>query len=263
LRKAQLIFYYRREAGSRKRSASDRMTKPLGPVPFLPHVSVDCVIFGFRDGALKVLLLKWKQVHLWVLPGGMIGVRESLDRAASRVLQERAGLRRVHMRQFYAFGGMDRREAASLKKLLPNLRLRAPKGAAPVHRVVSIGYYALVDYEKVTPRLDHLSDAFSWFPVDDLPPLAFDHRAIVRQARIALRASLDSPTTGATLLPPKFTMPELQRLHEAILGKPLDRRNFQKRMLERGGIERLDERRVGAPHRSPYLYRFVPRAAQE
>ena len=234
-----------------------------GQMPFLPHVSVDCVIFGFHDGALKVLLLKWKRVNLWVLPGGLIGLRESLDKAALRVLHERAGLRRVHLRQFYAFGGMDRREAESLKKLFAGQRLEAPKGSAPVHRVVSIGYYALVDYEKVTPRPDHLSDAFTWYPVDDLPPLAFDHRAIVRQARIALRASLDSPTTGATLLPPKFTMPELQRLHEAILGRPLDRRNFQKRMLERGGIERLDERRVGAPHRSPYLYQFVTPTPQE
>jgi ADP-ribose pyrophosphatase YjhB (NUDIX family) len=233
----------------------------IGPKPFLPHVSVDCVIFGFREKALKVLLLKWRHVNLWVLPGGMIGLRESLDDAASRVLQERAGLCRVHLRQFHAFGGLNRREAASMKKLFAGRRPKPPRGSAPVHRVVSIGYYALVDYDKVTPRPDALSDTFAWFPVDDLPPLAFDHRDIVQRARSVLRASLDSPSTGATLLPARFTMPELQRLHEAILGRPLDRRNFQKRMLERGGIERLDERRTGGPHRAPYLYRFVTPAS--
>jgi 8-oxo-dGTP diphosphatase len=242
------------------RSAKRVPAWPSAPAPFLPHVSVDCVIFGFRDRALKVLLLKWRHVNLWVLPGGMIGQRESLDDAASRVLRERAGLRRVHLRQFYAFGGLKRREAASVKKLMLGQQLAPPPGAAPVHRVVSIGYYALVDYDKVTPRPDEMSDTFTWFPVDDLPPLAFDHREIVQQARTALRTSLESPTTGATLLPAKFTMSELQRLHEAILGQSLDRRNFQKRMLERGGIERLNERRTGVAHRAPYLYRFVEAA---
>lgn len=220
---------------------------------FLPHVSVDCVIFGFHDAALKVLLLKWRRVDLWVLPGGMVGLRESLDDAAAHVLFSRAGLKRVHLRQFHAFGGLHRREAASLRRLFG----RVPRASRLSSRVVSVGYYALVDYEKVKPRPDELSDTFEWYTVDALPPLAFDHREIIRHACAALRASLETPTTGAHLLPRKFTMPELQRLHEAILGRPLDRRNFQKRMLERGGIERLNERRTGGAHRSPYLYRFV------
>jgi ADP-ribose pyrophosphatase YjhB (NUDIX family) len=223
----------------------------------LPHVSVDCVIFGFHDKALKVLLLKWRGVNLWVLPGGLVGLRESVDDAASRVLRERAGLRRVHLRQFHAFGGLKRKEAASLRRLLAAQGAPPPPASWPFVRVVSIGYYALVDYEKVTPRADDLSDTFTWVPLDALPPLAFDHREIVESARAALRVSLDEPATGATLLPPTFTMPELQRLHEAILGRALDRRNFQKRMLDRGGIERTSERRTGGAHRSPWLHRFV------
>jgi ADP-ribose pyrophosphatase YjhB (NUDIX family) len=228
-----------------------------GPTLYLAHVSVDCVIFGFHGQVLKVLLLKARNVNLWLLPGGLVGMREAVSAAASRVLRSRAGLRHVHMRQFHAFGGLNRREAASLRVLYGARKVAPPRYAGPVHRVVSIGYYALVDYEKVTPRADEYSDTYAWFTIDDLPQLAFDHRDIVRKAHAALRDSLHDPSTGATLLPRTFTMPELQRLHEAILGRPLDRRNFQKRMLERGGIERLGERRTGGAHRSPFLYRFV------
>ena len=237
------------------RSTKQASAGSSGTNDFLPHVSVDCVIFGFHDAALKVLLLKWRRLNLWVLPGGLVGRRESLDAAASHVLFSRAGLRKVHLRQFYAFGGLHRREAASLRKLIG----RSPRFA----RVVSVGYYALVDYDKVKPRIDELSDAFGWYSVDELPKLAFDHSEIVQRARVALRESLEVPATGAHLLPAKFTMPELQRLHEAILGRALDRRNFQKRMLERGGIQRLNERRTGGAHRSPYLYQFVAPGAAE
>jgi hypothetical protein len=128
-----------------------------------------------------------------------------------------------------------------------------------VHRVVSIGYYALVDFRKVRPKVDDISDACTWHPIGDRPRLAFDHDKIVNLALKALQASLHSPTAGATLLPERFTMSELQHLHEAILGRPLDRRNFQKRMLERGGLDRLPERRTGSAHRAPYLYRFAGR----
>ena len=235
------------------RSTKQASAGSSGTSDFLPHVSVDCVIFGFHDAALKVLLLKWRRLNLWVLPGGLVGRRESLDAAASHVLFSRAGLRKVHLRQFYAFGGLHRREAASLRKLFG----RSPRFA----RVVSVGYYALVDYDKVKPRIDEWSDAFRWYSVDDLPKLAFDHSEIVQRARVALRESLEAPATGAHLLPAKFTMPELQRLHEAVLGRTLDRRNFQKRMLERGGILRLNERRTGGAHRSPYLYQFVAPAS--
>jgi hypothetical protein len=124
-------------------------------------------------------------------------------------------------------------------------------------RVISIGYYALVDIQKVRPTADAWTDSCAWHPVDSHPPVAYDHDRIVKGALEALRAALDVPGAGASLLPERFTMPELQCLHEAILGRRLDRRNFQKRMLERGGIERLQERRTGGAHRAPYLYRFT------
>jgi 8-oxo-dGTP diphosphatase len=222
---------------------------------YLPHVSVDCVIFGFHDADLKLLLLKWKGKQTWALPGGFVRRRESLDAAAHRVLRERTGLRSIHLQQFHAFGGIDRNEA-DLRRLFAALGVKAPRRAWPLERVVSIGYYALVDFSKVTPKVDYLSDTCAWQPLDDRPRLAFDHDDIVAKALQALRARLGSDTLEVSLLPDQFTMPELQRLHEAILGRPLDRRNFQKKMIERTGIERLSKRRVGGAHRSPYLYRF-------
>lgn len=225
----------------------------------LPHLSVDCVVFGFHDRALEILALKWRNANIWALPGGYVGLRESLDAAARRVLRERTGLGRVHLRQFCAFGALDRGEGAWLKELFTRLQLEAPRRAWPLKRVVSIGYFALVDHGRAKPRVDDLTDACAWFSLDDLPPMAFDHAQIVRRGLEALRRGVDDPSTGATLLPGPFTMPELQRLHEAILGRRLDRRNFQKRLLERGVLERLEERRRGGPHRPPFLYRFAAR----
>jgi hypothetical protein len=225
---------------------------------YVPHLSVDCVVFGFHDAELRLLLLKWKHAATWLLPGGYVGRRESLDAAAHRILRDRTGLRSVYLQQFHAFGGTNRKEA-SLRKLFASLGLTAPRDAWPLGRVVSIGYYALVDFTKVKPKPDYLAETCAWHPVDAHPRLAFDHDLIVSSALQTLRSSLDTGTPGATLLPDRFTMPELQRLHEAILGKSLDRRNFQKRMLERGTVERLSERRTGGAHRAPFLYRFAKR----
>ena len=167
-----------------------------------------------------------------MLPGGYVGRRESLDHAARRVLRDRTGLGQVYLRQFHAFGGLRRREK-SVGRLFARVGVAVPRDAWPLGRVVSIGYYALVDHAKVRPRTDHLSDTCGWHLVHRRPKLEFDHDDVVAEALRALRASLDSAATAASLLPARFTMPELQRLHEAILDRRLDRRNFHKRMLER------------------------------
>ncbi len=222
---------------------------------YLPHVSIDCVIFGFHASALVVLLHKWKHLNRWSLPSGYVRRDESLDAAVERNLHERTGLRQIGLRQFHAFGGVDRRERMLLE-VYDTLGIDVPKDIWTLTRVVSVGYYALVDIRQAQPRADEISDSCTWYPIDSRPPLAFDHDSIVDMARKTLQTDLQMRPMCNMLLPEQFTMSELQELHEAILGRRLDRRNFQKRMLERGGLVKLPERRTGGAHRAPYLYRF-------
>jgi 8-oxo-dGTP diphosphatase len=232
-----------------------RPPAPFALDDYLPHLSVDCVVFGFHGGDLRLLLLKWKGMDTWSLPGGWIRRRESLDDAAARVLRERTGLAHVYLQQFRAFGSVRRGEHA-LRKLVTRLRLPLPRDAWPMGRVVSVAYFALVEFSEVTPAPDYASDECTWWGLDERPALAFDHDDIVAAALDALRQELRHRPVGMNLLPATFTMPELQHLYEAILGRPLDRRNFQKRILELGIVHRLAEQRTGQAGRSPYLYRF-------
>ena len=223
----------------------------------LSNLSVDCAIFGSRAGELKVLLLQWKQLGTWSLPGGFVGKDEPVDRAAERVLRERTGLERVWLRQFHAFGGTDRHES-SLVPAFRAMGVEPPPDHWIVRRVVSLGYFALVDMAGATPTPDPLSVECRWWALDERPPLMFDHDAIVDRALDTVRAQLDTLPLAA-LLPGTFTMPELQRLYETVLGRPLDRRNFQKRILDLGVLERLPERKTGGAHRAPFLYRYRAR----
>jgi 8-oxo-dGTP diphosphatase len=223
---------------------------------FLPHLSVDCVIFGSHEGELRVLLLNWKELDAWMLPGGFVRREEPLDQAAARVLQERAGLEGVFLRQFHTFGAIERGEA----DLIPALRAlgaEPPPGHWMVGRVVSVGYFALVDFTKAKVVPDALSAGYAWSDPTKLPRMLLDHGEIVERALATVREQIDYLPLAASLLPESFTMPELQRLHETVLGHALDRRNFQKRMLELGRVERLPVRRTGGPHRPPYLYRWT------
>lgn len=223
-----------------------------GDREFLPHVSIDCVIFGFHENQLKVLLLKWKDNGPWCLPGGFVGRSESLDESAIRVLQERTGLQNIYLRQFHTFGHPQREKN---KDKLSIIQQGGPKGWLQ-ERFISVGYYALVEYSQVTPQPDFLSETCRWQDVEALPRLMLDHNEIVKTGLEALRLSLNDHPVGYNLLPEKFTMPELQRLYETVLSKPLDRRNFQKKMLSLGILERLKERKTGGAHKSPFLYRF-------
>jgi 8-oxo-dGTP diphosphatase len=222
---------------------------------FLPHLSVDCSIFGFHGGELKILLVKWKGVERWCLPGGYVRRDESLDEAACRVLEERTGLKQIYLQQFRAFGGTQRGEEV-LRGIFAKLGIEVPAELWIFGRTVSVGYLALVDFAEVTPAADRLSEEIRWWEVRDRPPLLFDHDDIVDTALGTLRTQLEFRPIGRNLLPEKFTMPELQRLYEAVLGTSLDRRNFQRKMLALGMVERLSERKRGVPHRAPQLYRF-------
>lgn len=221
----------------------------------IPGLSLDCVIFGFHDTRLKVLLLQWKNTDEWCLPGGFIYPAESVDDAAGRVLSERTGLNQLFLQQFHLFGDANRYDRLDTWQ---RQKMPMPLGTVGKwpDRTISVGYYALVEYTKVTPATDFMSDACAWWDVADLPSLLYDHRYIIDVALKTLRLQLNWQPIGLNLLPEKFTIPELQRLYEAVLDRPLDARNFHKKITGLSILNRLEERRTGFAHKSPYLYQF-------
>ena len=215
------------------------------------YLSIDGVIFGFHDTQLNVLLLRWKGTTEWSLPGGFIKKLESVDEAAQRVVQERTGLKELYLQQFHVFGEAVRYDQDATWKRI-NFPLEGIKWS---ERTISLGYFALVEHSKVVPTPDLLTEECRWWGLDELPTLLFDHNHIIDVALNYLRKWIeDQPLSH--LLPDTFTIPELQRLHETILGYPLDSRNFYKKIMASDTLERLAERRAGTPHKAPYLYRF-------
>ncbi len=214
---------------------------------YLRHLSVDCVIFGFHENQLKVLLLKWKNGP-WCLPGGFVKKEESLQDSATRTLHERTALKNIFLQQFQAFGHPKREKGKTRDKKL--------QGSWLQDRFVTIGYYALVDYSKVKPQPDIFSDECKWWDIHDVPDLLYDHNEILEEALTTVRLDLNYHPIGYNLLPEKFTMPELLRLYETILDKKIDRRNFQKKILSLKILVKLKERKTGGAHKAPFLYKF-------
>ena len=221
-----------------------------GHQTYLRHVSADCVIFGFHENELRVLLLKWKGDGPWCLPGGFIKHEESLEQSVTRIVKLRTGLDNIFMRQFHVFSAPDReRKKASMPY--------ASFDGWLMERFITVGFYALVEFSKVSPKADMFSSECRWWDIHSVPKSMFlDHNEIFEKALHTLRMSLNDHPIGYELLPTKFTMPELQRLYETILDKSLDRRNFQKKMLSLGILERLKERKLGGAHKAPFLYKF-------
>ncbi len=223
---------------------------------FLPSLSVDCVIFGFHNGQLKVLLLKMKHIKKWSLPGGFIFREEDADDAAVRVLRERTGIDKLFLQQFRVFGKPDRSDASVHRQSMKKDGIKAGSNHWILQRFVTIGYYALVEFSHVSPLPDDLSEACQWWDLSEVPPLMMDHQGILDTALEALRLHLNYHPVGYNLLPSVFTMPQLQKLYETILGKKLDRRNFQRKMLAYQILKRLKETKTGVAHKSPYQYSF-------
>jgi len=220
---------------------------------YIPQLSIDCVIFGFHDDQLKVLLLQWFDSNRWCLPGGFIFKEEHIQDSAERILRDRTGLSNIYLKQFYTFGDPARaRGKHAFKPTAANLK----NYDWLLKRFVTIGYWSLVEFSKVVPLPDEFSKTCTWCDIDKIPTLILDHNQILEKALQSLRLDLNDYPVGKDLLPEKFTMPELQRLYETILGKTLDRRNFQKKMLALGILERLKERKEGGAHKAPFLYRF-------
>ena len=202
-----------------------------------PALAVDCVVFGLDADDLKVLLIQraLEPRHKWALPGGFVHIDETLDDAARRELREEAGVTDAFLEQLFTFGELDR---------------------DPRERVVTVAYYALVKLGDHAIRAATDALGVAWFSVDQLPPLAFDHRRIVEVAHERLRGKVRWAPIGFELLPPRFTLTQLQRLYELILGTDLDKRNFRKKILSMDLLVETDELETGVAHRAARLYRF-------
>ncbi len=222
----------------------------------IPQLSIDCVIFGFHDNELKVLLCKHPKMDLWALQGGHIKQVEDIDIAAQRILEERTGLKDIFLKQFHTFGKANRPTYAFLKQLLERENIDIENFPFLKQRFISIGYYSLVDFQKVTPSVGLYFERSEWFDIHNLPTLVFDHGEMIEKALETMRHSLDYQLIGFNLMPPTFTMKELQRLYETILDETLKRNSFQEKILNLNILERLEKQYSGGAHKAPYLYKF-------
>ena len=220
-----------------------------------PSVTVDLVLFGLRDNRPTVLLVRRDQhphSGRWALPGGFVGIEESLDAAAARVLRDKAGMAHAHLEQLYTFGALDR---------------------DPRMRIISVAYLALLTEQafdatlRAMPALMPAAIRVPWVgeaggPVDVLSPenetlsLAFDHADILAMAMLRLRGKLDYSDVAFALLPELFTLRQLQDVHEAILGTALNKPAFRRRQLDRGWLAATGAYEAGAAFRPAELYRL-------
>jgi len=230
-----------------------------GHKTYLTGISIDCAVFGFHDNQLKILLLKWKKLNGWSLPGGYIAKNEDGDDAALRLLKERTGLSNIYLQQYHTFARVERSKLPNMnfKDFEKNFGVRITKDNWLNTRVISIGYYALVEYSKVIePRADDFTEVCEWKDIHDLPHLLFDHKEMIETALRSLQQQAAYQPIGLNLLPEKFTMNELQKLYETILDRPLDRGNFRKKIISLGILRKTGERITGKAHKTPHLYSF-------
>lgn len=224
---------------------------------YLPHVTIDPVIFGYHGQQLKILLLKWKGLEGWGLPGGYILREEQISHAASRILEERTGLKDVFLQQFYTFGDSPYRTLEpNILNVVGENNLAENNSNWLSERTLSISYFSLVDYRKVKVKTDFFTYDFDWFGINEIPLLLFGHNEIVEKALATLRLQLYHQPIGYNLLPEKFTLPEIHTLYQTILDKKLDQRNFLRKLLALGLIKKLDEQKPIGAHRSPFFYQF-------
>jgi 8-oxo-dGTP diphosphatase len=200
-------------------------------------VALDCIIFGFDEGELKLLLLKRRFEPAkgeWSLMGGFLGRSESLDEAAYRILNQLTGLSDIYMEQLHSFGEVSRDPGA---------------------RTISVAYYSLIKIDDNDRKLAEEHGA-EWVSIHKLPPLIFDHSKMVDKALVALRKKVAHEPIGFELLPVKFTLPQLQSLYESICQESLDKRNFRKQILETGLLVKLNEKDKDSSKKGAFYYKF-------
>jgi len=248
---------------SRQIPNSLKLLLEKGDKIYQPGISVDCAIFGFHENALKVLLLKIQEANKWALPGGFIKINEPIENAAYRVLQERTGVDNIFLQQFNAFGEPDRSDPWIHQSRFQEYGIKIPKDHWLLQRFITIGFYALIDITQLNLEDIITDESATWIDINKLSDLMMDHETIVLRALESLRTQLAYLPIGRNLLPKKFTMPELQKLYETILDRKLDRRNFQRKMIGFGILNKLSETRKGGAHKAPFLYSFNDKKYQK
>jgi len=203
-------------------------------------VAVDIVIFSILDNALKVILIQMKKKPFtgkWAFPGGLIGNKESLDDAARRELAEKSAVTNIYLEQLYTFGNPKRDSNG---------------------RVISAAYFALIDSSRIRLKTTDKYSDVKWFDIKNLPRLAYDHRDIANYALQRLRWKLEYSNIVYSLLPKSFTLSQMRRTYEIILGRKIDRRNFQRKVLSIDILKSTHRKQIGK-HRPALLYEFKTR----
>lgn len=213
------------------------------PLNFESVFTVDCIIFGFDEGELKILLIERNEEPFkgwFALPGYFVENTEAIETAAKRILYESTGLKDIYMEQFYTFGALGRH----------------PQG-----RVITVAYYAMIrlNGQKELKPITNFARQAVWMNVKDIPELAFDHSRIFRKGFEKIKNKISYQPIAFELLPEKFTLTQLQNVYEVILNKKLDKRNFRKKMLSYDILKELDEKQKGVSYRAAKLYKFDKR----
>lgn len=199
------------------------------------YKAVDCIIFGFLEGELKILLMRRDlepKKDQWSLVGGFVNEDETLHQAAERVLYDMTGLKNIYMEQLNSFSEVDRDEEA---------------------RVISTPFYALIKIENLYFSSEYRAQ---WFSITNYPRPIFDHEDMIQYALRKMRHHAQTEPIGFALLPEKFTMPQLRTLYESIYQQPFDKRNFSKKMISLGLLDRLDEKEFNSSKKGAYYFKF-------
>ncbi len=206
----------------------------------LPSVSIDCIILGFNNGELQVLLNKFIGFDSWMLPGGFVFIEESVNDAAIRILRSRTNIESCYLKQFYTFGETNRVNITENEALLKLNEANNNNSHWLLKRFISIGYYALVNYDQVVINCRDIEE-ITWIALDKVPTLYADHNNIIKKGIQTLKSQISYLPVGLDLLPEKFIMSELRTIYETILQKKIDRRNFQRKMLSSGLVVKLED----------------------
>lgn len=231
---------------------------------FIKHLAIDCVIFGYQNRELKVLVSKLDfKGDFYALPSGFISLNEGVEEAAHRIVQERTGITDIYLEHYKIFGDVNRTNKIIFQQLIEQNREKMQEDKLLKEdiewfssRFISLGYYALIDIDKVKLTKSDLDESIQWYNIHHLPKMIIDQNEMVAMALESLKLNLDKNIIILNLLPETFTMKEVQDLYETIFEETYARNNFQKKILDLDVLERLEKKFTGAQNKAPYLYRF-------